>query len=122
MKRVYHLGDSRDSYSRDDAETAIVETLKELKFEVIKTNHPEFNLGLEIVAVNRSFYHVLADRVKNISLSDFLKSTQRMKVHITIYKPRLGYNHKLEVIVEMFPSMEFLGKEEIQSLTQSLTQ
>lgn len=120
MKRVYHLADSRESLSRDDVEKAIIEILKQLRFEVIKTNHPEFNLGLEIIAVNKSFYHVFIERLKNHSLSEFLKSTQRMSVRFTIYKPRLGYNHKLEILVEMYPSMEILGKEEIQSLTQSM--
>lgn len=120
MKRVYRLADSRESASRDDVEKAIIDILKQLRFEVIKTNHPEFNLGLEIIAVNKSFYHVFIERLKNLSLSEFLKSTQRMSVRFTIYKPRLGYNHKLEILVEMYPSMEVLGWEEIQSLTQSL--
>ena len=120
MKRVYHLGDSRESASRDDVERAIIEILKQLKFEVIKTNHPEFNLGLEIIAVNKSFSHSFKERLKNRSLSEFLKSTQRISVRFTIYKPKLGYNHKLEMIVVMYPSMEVLGLEEIQSITQSL--
>lgn len=120
MRQTYHLPDSRTSLSRDDVVRTIIEILKIQKFEVIKTNESEYNLSIEIIAVNKNFFHTFLDRLKNIKFSQFLKSTQRMTVRCSIFKPKLGHNHKLEILVEMYPSMEILGKEEIPSITQSL--
>lgn len=120
MKRIYHLPDSRHNLSRDEVEKRIITILKRLKFEVIKTHESEYNLTLEIKAVNKGYFHAAMERLKNRRLSKFVKDTQRITVKFTIFKPKLGYDHKLEIRVQMFPSMEFLGREEIPGITQEI--
>jgi len=120
MRKTYSLPDSRHSISRDEVKERIVDILRKLKFEVIKTNETNYNLSLEIKAVNKSFFHATLERIKNRPISKFLKSAQRITVKFTILKPKLGYNHKQEIHMEMYPSMEFIGKEEIPFLSQSI--
>lgn len=120
MRRSYLLPDSRTSFSRDDVKQTIIEILKLQRFEVIKTKESEFNLSLEIIGINRSLFHIIKDMLKSRTLSRFLKDTQRVTARFIILKPTLGWNHKIQIIVEMFPSMEFFGMEEIHTLTQDM--
>jgi hypothetical protein len=120
MRRTYLLPDSRLAFSRDDIESNITGILKHLNFEVVRSHESEFNLTLEIVGVNRSLYHTLEGMVRSRDLSKLFKDTQRVTVRFTIMKPNIGWDHKVQIHVEMFPSMEFFGKEEIQTITQGL--
>ena len=120
MVRTYALPDSRRGLSRDNVQQTIIAILRNLKFEVIKTNESEYNLSLEIKAVNKSFLQTAFERIKNLSFSSFLQRAQRVTVLCTITKPKLGHDHNLAINVEMYPSMEILGKEEIPTITQNI--
>ena len=120
MRRTYILPDSRISFSRDEVQKTIIDILGHLKFEVVKVREAHLENSLEIIGINRSLFHVIRNMLRSRSLSRYLRETQRVTVRFTITKPAMGLDHRLLINVELFPSMEFLGFREIQSLTQSL--
>ncbi|MCK4614733.1 MAG: hypothetical protein KAU14_08010, partial [Thermoplasmata archaeon] len=119
MKKTYLLRDSHE-YPREKVEEEIVDILKKHDFAGIKKNHSEYNTVVEIKARNKSFFRLAKEQVTSIGFSRYLGKAQSVGVRITIIKPELGVDHRMEVNVSLYPSMEFLSMEEIPMLSQEI--
>ncbi len=60
------------------------------------------------------------ERIKNTLFTQYIKNIQRIAVKFTIFKPQLGHDHKMQVDVVLYPSMELFDMEEIHGLGDAL--